>query len=83
MCAAHMPCMYATHKQKIGAVRVHTVRAARVQTAITVHSWGTHSTAFMLLSFCTCPTRAREILKCSTRVAYVSEVCAMRVHVCK
>ncbi len=65
-------------------VHVHTIRAARVQTAFTVHSRGTHSRAFMLLFCCTRPTRDCEILKCtcSTHVAYMSEVCAMRVLVC-
>ena len=68
----------------IGAVRVHTIRAARVHTAFTVHSWGTPSTAlFYSSSFCTCPTCLSEIPpKCSTRVACMSEVCAMRVYVC-
>ncbi len=33
----------------IGAVRVHTIRAARVQTAFAVHSWGTQP--FLVYSF--------------------------------
>ncbi len=78
MCVACMPCTYATQQQYIGAVRVHTIRAARVTCAHRIHStfMGHSSTAFMLLSFCTCPTRLSEIPKCSTRVACMSEVCA-------
>ena len=60
------PYTYATRMpHTVGAVRVHTIRAARVQTAFTVQA------LLVQLSPSKC-----EILKCSTRVAYV---CAMRV----